>query len=128
MTWGAAAATVAVILCWGMAWLSRRPGAWRWACAASVALALATPGPVAGMALVLAYRSFPAIYDTPIIVILAFVMRTFPYGLLVLWPAVLVSVLAYFPFVYLPVVAQLRRLDPALEDIAATLGKPPMRR
>ena len=35
--------------------------------------------------------------------------------------------LAYFPFVYLPVVAQLRRLDPALEDIAATLGKPPAR-
>jgi iron(III) transport system permease protein len=43
-----------------------------------------------------------------------------------LWPAVLVSVLAYFPFVYLPLVAQLRRLDPALEDIAATLGKSPV--
>jgi iron(III) transport system permease protein len=43
-----------------------------------------------------------------------------------LWPAVMVSVLAYFPLVYLPVVAQLRRLDPAMEDIAATLGKSPM--
>ncbi len=44
-----------------------------------------------------------------------------------LWPAVIVSVLAYFPLVYLPVIAQLRRLDPALEDVAATLGIPPMR-
>lgn len=44
-----------------------------------------------------------------------------------LWPAVLISVLAYFPFVYLPIVAQLRRLDPAMEDIAATLGHSPAR-
>lgn len=43
-------------------------------------------------------------------------------------PAVLISVIAYFPFVYLPVVAQLRRLDPALEDVAASLGVPPGRR
>jgi iron(III) transport system permease protein len=39
----------------------------------------------------------------------------------------LVSVLAYFPFLYLPVAAQLRRLDPALEDVAASLGHPPAR-
>jgi iron(III) transport system permease protein len=44
-----------------------------------------------------------------------------------LWPAAAISVLAYFPFVYLPVVAQLRRLDPALEDVAASLGEPPAR-
>lgn len=44
-----------------------------------------------------------------------------------LWPAVVISVLAYFPFVYLPVVAQLRRLDPAIEDVAASLGVPPGR-
>lgn len=43
------------------------------------------------------------------------------------WPAVAISVLAYFPFVYLPVVAQLRRLDPAVEDVAASLGHPPAR-
>ncbi|HMQ93710.1 MAG TPA: iron ABC transporter permease [Amaricoccus sp.] len=42
-------------------------------------------------------------------------------------PAVAISVLAYFPFVYLPVVAQLRRLDPAIEDVAASLGNPPVR-
>lgn len=41
--------------------------------------------------------------------------------------AVLVSVLAYLPFLYLPVAAQMRRLDPALEDTAASLGLGPAR-
>jgi iron(III) transport system permease protein len=44
-----------------------------------------------------------------------------------LWAGVLISVLAYFPFLYLPVSAQLRRLDPALEDVAASLGQSPFR-
>ena len=39
--------------------------------------------------------------------------------------AVLVAILAYLPFVYLPVAAQLKRLDPGLEDNAASLGKGP---
>lgn len=43
-----------------------------------------------------------------------------------LWAAVAVSILAYLPFLYLPVAASLRRLDPALEETAAALGKPPM--
>ncbi|MBB3932430.1 iron(III) transport system permease protein [Kaistia hirudinis] len=38
---------------------------------------------------------------------------------------VLISVLAYFPFLYLPVAATMRRLDPALEEAAAALGDPP---
>ncbi len=37
--------------------------------------------------------------------------------------AVLISTLAYSPFLYLPIAAALRRLDPALEDIAASLGQ-----
>lgn len=41
--------------------------------------------------------------------------------------ATLISVLAYFPFLYLPVAAQLRRLDPAMEDVAASLGLSPSR-
>ncbi|HWV19891.1 MAG TPA: iron ABC transporter permease, partial [Devosia sp.] len=40
--------------------------------------------------------------------------------------AVLVSTLAYLPFLYLPVAAQLRRLDPALEETAQSMGKRPM--
>ena len=39
--------------------------------------------------------------------------------------AVVISVISYLPFVYLPVAAQLRRLDPALEDNASSLGKSP---
>ncbi len=42
-----------------------------------------------------------------------------------LWGAVLVSTLAYFPFLYLPLAAQLRRLDPSLEETAASLGLSP---
>ncbi|MBR2690062.1 MAG: iron ABC transporter permease [Aquamicrobium sp.] len=38
-----------------------------------------------------------------------------------------VSVIAYFPFLYLPVSAAFRRLDPALEDAAASLGLSPWR-
>jgi len=39
--------------------------------------------------------------------------------------ATLVSVLAYLPFLYLPVAAQMRRLDPELEYAAASLGQSP---
>jgi iron(III) transport system permease protein len=39
-----------------------------------------------------------------------------------LFAGVLVSVLAYFPFLYLPVAAALRGLDPALEDVAPRLA------
>ncbi len=39
--------------------------------------------------------------------------------------AVLISVLAYYPFLYLPIAAQLRRIDPALEDTAASMGLGP---
>lgn len=44
-----------------------------------------------------------------------------------LFAGVLVSLLAYFPFLYLPAAAALRRLDPALEDVAASLGETPWR-
>jgi iron(III) transport system permease protein len=40
---------------------------------------------------------------------------------------VFVSVIAYYPFLYLPVSAALRRLDPAIEDAAASLGLGPWR-
>lgn len=38
---------------------------------------------------------------------------------------VLVSVISYFPFLYLPTSAALRRLDPGIEDVAASLGLKP---
>ncbi len=39
-----------------------------------------------------------------------------------LWAGVLVASLSYFPFMYLPVAATLRRLDPAVEESARALG------
>jgi len=41
--------------------------------------------------------------------------------------AVLLSVLAYLPFLYLPIAATLRRLDPAQEEVAASMGLAPWR-
>lgn len=43
-----------------------------------------------------------------------------------LWSGVLVAGLSYFPLVYLPCVATLRRLDPAVEEAAASLGSSPL--
>src|SRR4029078_1464847 len=39
-----------------------------------------------------------------------------------LWAGVLVSTLSYFPLIYLPAAATLRRLDPAVEESARALG------
>lgn len=48
-------------------------------------------------------------------------------GMRGLQSGVFVSVIAYYPFLYLPVAAALRRLDPAIEDAAASLGLNPWR-
>ena len=39
-----------------------------------------------------------------------------------LWSGVLIATLSYFPLVYIPVAATLSRLDPAIEQSAASLG------
>jgi iron(III) transport system permease protein len=39
-----------------------------------------------------------------------------------LWAGVLITTLSYFPFMFLPVAATLRRLDPAVEESARALG------
>ena len=83
----AGAATVTAVLAWVLAWVSRNSLAWQVLLLATLALTLATPGPVAGMALELAYRWFPPIYDSPLIVVMAQSIRTLPYALLILWPA-----------------------------------------
>lgn len=55
------------------------------------------------------------------------------YAWATVWPsigglpgALLVSVVSYYPFVYIPVMATLRRLDPAVEESARSLGQPPV--
>ena len=41
------------------------------------------------------------------------------------WGAVMVVTLSYYPLVYLPTAAALRRLDPAVEEVAVSLGRGP---
>ncbi|MEV0298237.1 iron ABC transporter permease [Nocardia sp. NPDC050710] len=43
-----------------------------------------------------------------------------------LWAGVLISTMSYFPLVYLPAAATLRRLDPAVEESARALGSGPL--
>jgi iron(III) transport system permease protein len=85
---GAAGATGAVALAWALAWIGRKSPAWRSITIASACVALAVPGPVAGMAMLLAYHRVPWLYDSSAILVLTFIVRTWTYALLVLWPAV----------------------------------------
>jgi iron(III) transport system permease protein len=92
-----------IALATALAWLTERsdlPGARHWAWLAAAPLAV--PAFV---------HSYAWITVVP--------------GLQGLAGAVLVSVLAYFPFLYLPIAASLRRLDPGMEDTAASLGLGP---
>jgi len=96
---------LSILLSVALAWLTERsdlPGArlWAWLCVAP----LAVPAFVHSYAWV---SLVPGLHGLP--------------------AGVLVSVIAYFPFVYLPVAAALRRLDPGLEDAAASLGHSPPR-
>jgi iron(III) transport system permease protein len=84
--WASMAATLATAMAFGLAWASRRSRPWRWTMLGAMALALATPGPVAGRALVLAYRDLPALYDSSTIIVVAQALRALPYALLILWP------------------------------------------
>lgn len=86
MVWASIAATLATALAFGLAWAGRRSAPWRWTMLGAIALVLATPGPVAGRALVLAYRDVPALYDSSAIVVMAQALRAFPYAVLILWP------------------------------------------
>jgi iron(III) transport system permease protein len=82
----AVAATAGAALAWALAWTARGSILWRLIATVTLALTLATPGPVAGMALVLAYRHWPAVYDSPAMIVMAQTLRSVPYSLLLLWP------------------------------------------
>ncbi|APW44766.1 iron ABC transporter permease [Rhodoferax saidenbachensis] len=92
-----------IALATALAWLTERsdlPGARHWAWLAAAPLAV------------------PAFVHS-------YAWITVAPGLQGLWGAVMVSVLAYFPFLYLPIAASMRRLDPGMEDTAASLGLGP---
>jgi iron(III) transport system permease protein len=84
--WASIAATVAVALAFGLAWAGRSSRAWRWAMLGAMALALATPGPVAGRAMMLAYLGLPEFYDSSAMIVMVQALRALPYVLLILWP------------------------------------------
>jgi iron(III) transport system permease protein len=91
------------VLSVALAWLTERsdlPGARTWAWLAAAPLAV------------------PAFVHSYAWITVAPGLQGLPGG-------VLVSVLAYFPFMYLPIAAVLRRLDPGMEDAAASLGESP---
>jgi iron(III) transport system permease protein len=82
------AATLAVAMAWSLAWSARRSATARVITLSVLVLTLATPGSVAGMALVLAYRDLPIIYDSLAMVVLAQTARSVPYAILLLWPLI----------------------------------------
>jgi iron(III) transport system permease protein len=73
-------------MAWALAWYSRRFTAARVATLSVFVLTLATPGSIVGMALVLAYRDLPLVYNSAAMVVLAQTARSLPYAILVLWP------------------------------------------
>lgn len=82
----AMAATAAVAMAYSLAWYSRRSKIARVTTTLVFVLTLATPGSVSGMALVLAYRDLPVVYDSAAMVVLAQTARSLPYAILLLWP------------------------------------------
>jgi iron(III) transport system permease protein len=85
---GGLGALGSVALAWCTAWACRRSASWRGIAASLVAISLAAPGPVAGMAMLLAYHSWTGLYNSSMILVLTFIMRTWSYALIILWPAV----------------------------------------
>ena len=85
--WSAVAALATTLIARWLAWRARGPGVWRAILVAISAILLAAPGPVAGLALVLGYRNIPMVYSTPIVLVFSNMLRTLPYALLILWPA-----------------------------------------
>jgi iron(III) transport system permease protein len=86
LVWTAAAATAATVLSLSLGWTARQSRIWNLITLAVLCLTLAVPGPVAGMALVLAYRMVPWIYDSPLMIVMAETIRSLPYAILLLWP------------------------------------------
>jgi iron(III) transport system permease protein len=85
------AATVAVGIAIVGAWAMARTRHVRWLIGAVVVLLLSTPAPVVGMGLAtLMSRSWMPglVYDSQFCVIMAYVIRTLPFGVLLLLPAV----------------------------------------
>jgi iron(III) transport system permease protein len=120
----AVAATVTVSLAGALAWATRRSWTWRLVALVTLALTLAAPGPVAGMALVLAYRAIPRIHDSPEVLLAAQAFRSIPLGprvAMLSTPGPLRSVALVLAYRELPVLYD----SPAMIVLAETLRSLP---
>jgi iron(III) transport system permease protein len=115
LLWTALAATLAAFLAFGLGWAARRSMIWSGVAMVTLALTLATPGPIAGMALILAYQPYAIIADTGAILVMAEVFRSLPYAILILWPF-----LCSFPAEYLEAAA-LDGLTPSAQMLRLVL-------
>ena len=88
---GGMAGVVTAALSVGLAWRVARPGRWRLPLAGYIVLMLAIPAPVLGIGLIqLLNRPGPAgwLYDSPLVLVLAYVIRFLPVATILMIPAV----------------------------------------
>ncbi len=88
---GFAAAVLVAVLGVGLAWYAVRRPRWRGLISAYVILMLAVPAPVLGMGMILLFNrhGLPGlVYDSPLILVLAYTFRFLPVAVILLIPAV----------------------------------------
>jgi iron(III) transport system permease protein len=88
IVWASSGAALAALVAWGLCWSARQSWFWRFVTLFVVALGLATPAPIVGLALKLAYVRFRFLTETPGLLVIAYAARTLPFAVVVLWPAV----------------------------------------
>ncbi len=86
IVWSAIAATGSVTLAWVLVWLARRSRIWRVVTLLVFTMALATPGPIIGLAIKQAYAGISYWNRTPVLLVLGLVVRSLPYSLAVAGP------------------------------------------
>lgn len=96
LTWAAVSGAAATVLAAGLCWAARGEKAWVAVVIATVAVSLAIPAPVAGVALKLAYLRVRWLVETPGLLIVAQTLRVLPYALVMIWPAVRALPRAWF--------------------------------
>lgn len=88
LAWSAVGASAAVGLAWSLLWLARGSRGWRVVAVCALAWMLSMPAPLIGMTLKLAYARVGWMNQTPVLMIMAFIVRTMPFAFMLLWPAV----------------------------------------
>lgn len=77
-----------VILAWLMVELATKNRRLQWLLFFGCVLGLATPGPVAGLAIIWVWIPLRSVYDSPAILIMAQLFRLLPIAVILIWPAV----------------------------------------